>query len=160
QRVAESSNYAAGDAFSAQGSGSFQTSSTTGFGQLSARMDLLYIENADYSATGKALDVGTFLASAQGKNLGVNVGHHQVASNDLLFDGYQKRGVSMNNQWQAINTKLTVFGMSAQDRVGADDALGLSDRDNRYQGGVMQTRLWHSASHEGHLTAAYINGRR
>ncbi|HEY7885748.1 MAG TPA: hypothetical protein VIC08_12465, partial [Cellvibrionaceae bacterium] len=160
RRVAESSDYADQDAFSAQGSGSFQATTTTDFAQLNGRMDLLYTDNSQHSATGKALDVGTFLAQAQGKTLGLSVGHHAVASTDLLFDGYQKRGLSVNSQWQAINTQLTVFGMSAQDRVGADDALGLGDGDNRYQGGVMQTRLWRSASHEGHLSAGYISGRR
>ena len=160
QRLAESSDYSTDRATSSQGSGSFQGASTTDFAQLSGRMDILYADNSEYSASGKALDLGTFLATAQGETLGVNVGHHAVASNDLLFDGYEKRGMSINSQWQPMNTQLILFGMSAQDRVGANDALGLNDRNNQYQGGAMQSRLWHSNSHEGHLTAGFISGRR
>ncbi|WP_409523697.1 hypothetical protein [Nitrincola sp. MINF-07-Sa-05] len=164
QRLAESSDYssdnASESAFSAQGSGSFQGSSTTDIAHLSGHMDILYADNTDYSASGKALDLGTFLATAQGEHFGVNVGHHAVASSDLLFDGYEKRGVSINSQWQPMNTQLTLFGMSAQDQVGARDTLGLNDNDNLYQGGVMHTRLWSSASHEGHLSAGFISGKR
>lgn len=160
QRLAESSDYSSGRGSSSQGSGSFQGVSTSDFVQLSGHMDILYADNTDYSATGNALELGTFLASAQSDTFGINLGHHAVATNDLLFDGYDKRGVSINSQWQPLNTQLTLFGMSAQDQVGAENMLGLNDRDNHYQGGVLQARLWHSPRHEAHLSAGYISGRR
>src|SRR5690606_8503683 len=123
-------------------------------------MDLLYLHREEQSATGNRLDVGTFVASAQGKYLGATVGHQAVAGQSLLFDGYQKRGIAITGNWQAARSKLTVFGVSAQELTGADDALGISDGDNRYHGGLVETRLWQSESYEAHLSGAYFRGTR
>ena len=160
RRLAESEALAGQDAFNAQGSASFQAAGNTPAGQWTGSMDLLYVHREAQSPTGNRLDVGTFVARAEGKYLDATVGHQTVAEQGLLFDGYQKRGIALSGNWQAARSKLTVFGMSAQELTGADDALGLSDGDNRYHGGLLQTRLWQSASYEAHLSGAYLSGNR
>lgn len=160
QRVAESRALEEQKAFNAQGSASFQATSNTAAGNWSGVMDMLYLHREDQTPSDNRLDIGTFVARAEGKYLGATVGHQVVAGQSLLFDGYQKRGIALSGNWQAARSKLTVFGMSAGELAGADDALGISDNDNRYHGGLLQTRLWQSEFYEAHLTGAYLKGHR
>ncbi|MBU2886675.1 hypothetical protein KO507_12955 [Gilvimarinus agarilyticus] len=160
QRLGNSTDFDHANEYQIQGSASYQTEANTANAQFSGRADLLYINTSEHAATGKSLDLGTFVAHTENDYSSVTVGHQTLSDQGLMFDGYQKRGVAVSGNWQAAKSQLIVFGMSSQDLAGHNDILGINDEENRYHGGLIKSQLWQSEFFESHLISTYMSGKR
>ena len=104
------------------------------------------------------VNLDTFMVPFPNEAVSLRVGHHQAASQGLLFEGSENWGVSADASLDAINSDLSLFGVHATDGGKAARGVSLSDGSNYFTGGNFQARLpvpWSGLS----LSASYVMGR-
>ena len=104
------------------------------------------------------VNLDTFLVPFPNEAVSLRVGHHQAASQGLLFEGSENWGVSADARLDAINSDLSIFGVHATDGGNAAHGVSLSDRSDYFTGGNFQARVpvpWTGLS----LSASYVMGR-
>lgn len=104
------------------------------------------------------LNLDTFLVPFPSDALSLKVGHHQAASQGLLFEGSANWGVSADARLESINSDLSLFGVHAADGGSATESVSLSDRSDYFTGGNFRTRVpvpWSGLE----LSASYVSGR-
>ena len=104
------------------------------------------------------LNLDTFMVPLPNEALSLRLGHHQAASQGLLFEGSANWGVSAEARLDAINSDLSLFGVHAADGGNPARGVSLSDRSDYFTGGNFQARVpvpWAGLS----LSASYVMGR-
>lgn len=104
------------------------------------------------------LNLDTFMVPFPNDALSLRVGHHQAASQGLLFEGSANWGVSADARLESINSDLSLFGVHAADGGGQKRGVSLSDRSDYFTGGNFRTRVpvpWSGLK----LSASYVMGR-
>ncbi|SDU07504.1 hypothetical protein [Halopseudomonas salegens] len=130
--------------------------------QFNAQGNYLLQSERSNTLTGETLDLGEYsLASRhQGEHLhtGVNLGHHSLGLDGLLFSPQQRRGLSV--QAGSNNNRLATqfFALRPDSIAGARHLTGIDDTRNRMHG--LSTRLQpFSAGEDGlAITAMYYSG--
>ncbi|TDT37776.1 hypothetical protein DES49_2736 [Halospina denitrificans] len=104
------------------------------------------------------LNLDTFMVPLPNEAVSLRVGHHQAASQGLLFEGSANWGVSADAKLDAINSDLSLFGVHAAGGGNAGRGVSLSDGSDYFTGGNFQARVpvpWMGLN----LSASYVMGR-
>ena len=129
--------------------------------QVSGNSDLIYNKNKSLMPRGADsgnADLGHFLVTAQNGPVVAQVGHFNASPTDnLVMQGFARRGVSLGFNWADKRDNLTAFSQRTQDVVGFQDGLGVGDSQNRSDGVVVTS---HPLSQRDKLlvSAVYVNG--
>ena len=111
-----------------------------------------------HKTTEAHLNVNRFLFSGQTEHLSIQLGHHRIARQSLLFDDNTDWGLSASSDFAPLNSNLSVFAVSAGGAPTTVRGMRLSDSTPWYTGGVLQSALPLSGSNTT-LWASYVNGR-
>ena len=104
------------------------------------------------------LNLDTFMVPFPNEAVSLRVGHHQAASQGLLFEGSANWGVSADARLDAINSNLSLFGVHAAGGSNAARGVSLSNQSDYFTGGNLRARVpvpWAGLS----LSASYVMGR-
>jgi len=145
-------------------------SATQGGGQLGVRLaqdtwhmegsaDFAFADRQQQSLTGRRADIPNFLVAAEVGVMSLKLGDQIVHQASLLSDGYQRRGVSSTAALSALDSQLTVYGVSASQVVGIREGLGVSDSDNRITGVDWYYQPVQSDTNTVLLTTSFLSGR-
>ena len=124
-------------------------------------MDFLYTSQPAPAASGtqnSLNNVSRYLVTAEAGPVVAQVGHHSIASDGLVMQGFNRRGVSIGAQSQELGTSLTAFSIRSQDIGGLQSGLGIGESDNRTNGMVLTSRPVSSQRDALALSATVVNG--
>ncbi len=85
---------------------------------------------------GKPLEVGEYLVELDRGEGMLRIGHHDVGANNLILQGFDRRGVSASLPSLSGSVRMIGFAQRSESVVGSDDPLGIGDSENR-TGGLM-----------------------
>ncbi len=158
QRLAERSQ-SDGRETTVQGSGQLQSRLEGDHWQMNASADLLYMNDEFHSPTGRTFDIPTFTLAANSGRYRLRAGDQVFGRSDLLFDGFQQRGLSTGVSLAPLDTSLTLFGASTSQQMGLDAGAGLDDRENRLAGARWSSRPLATDAADIHIQSAWVSGR-
>ncbi|MCR4331985.1 MAG: hypothetical protein NUV34_04695, partial [Sulfuricaulis sp.] len=104
------------------------------------------------------MDIGNFLVTGNAGLLTVNAGHHTIASDSFVMQGFNRRGVSASVASPETGASITGFGLRNQDIYGTQKGLGIGDANNRVNGIVTTARPVSSDRDALFLSAVYLSG--
>ena len=103
-------------------------------------------------------DLGMFLLTGNTGPLTVNAGHHAVAPDSLVMQGFNRRGVSASLASPDTGSSITGFGLHTQDIVGTQQGFGIGDTGNRIDGVTAAARPISSDRDVLLVSATYLSG--
>lgn len=113
-------------------------SARSGGGTVTGGGTFLGSTDPEAQPNGRPLEMQDYLITLQrpmgGGRTMAHLGHHAVSPGTLLIDDRARRGLSLGFASDDQRASLTAFAMRASDIVGAEDILGLNDRDDRITG--------------------------
>ncbi len=119
-------------------------------------MDLFYNTQTNLLPRQKSqLDMGRFLVKGDAGLMTASAGHHSVGSDNLIMQGFNRRGVSVGVGRDTNPANATAFSLRTQDIVGFQEGLGIGDDNNRVDGVVVAGRPIGDALV---LSATYLTG--
>lgn len=124
-----------------------------------ANASVAYTDDANLSLTGREADIPSFFISSTSGNVALNMGDHVVAATDLLSDGYQRRGISSSVALPGLHSAVEFYSASANQRIGIDGGLGLSDSENRMNGARWQYQPLNTSLAHIVLSSGFISGK-
>lgn len=127
-----------------QGSSRIEAYTDNGRRRYEATGDFLIDSN---TATGagddpRTVEIGDFLFSRDSAHTNLSAGHHfpgavqGVGQGNLIFDGYQRRGLSATAHDGPLGSAITGFALRTESIRGFEEGLGVGDPDNRISGGM------------------------
>lgn len=127
--------------------------------RLSGNADLLGNTQEDQMPRLKNhVDIGHFLVTGQTGPLTVNAGHHNIAPDNLVMQGFNRRGVSASLATPQGGASITGFGLHGEDIYGAQKGVGIGDPGNRVNGIVTSAHPISSDREALFLSAIYLSG--
>jgi hypothetical protein len=130
--------------------------------QMNAQGNYLLQSPRSLSLTGETLDIGEYALSAQhqGENIhtGVNLGHHSLRLDTLLFAPQQRRGLSVQAGGNSNRLSTQFFALRPDAVVGARHLDGVSDPRNRIQGMTTRIQPFSEDASSLAVTAMYYEG--
>lgn len=121
--------------------------------------DLIYESDELNSATDNTLDLGHYLLSVDvDQNTRFNVGHHALQHSSLIYNDFNRRGLSGHFALPRLNSEVQVLGSHSGDVQGFAEGLGVADADNRISGLVVNIKPISSNPDTLTLSASYMNG--
>ncbi len=133
QRVAQHNRNLGPDTIS-HGAGQIKTSVVHDQWQLEGAANFSYIDDTPQSLTGRHADIPNFSITTTIGKSSLTLGDQQFDNVNFLSDGYQRRGITASVAADSVNSVLSVYSASANQRIGLDGGLGVSDSDNRVSG--------------------------
>lgn len=147
--------------YSADGSANITYSASNENAALNFTGDLLYVEAEENAVRGEQVDLGEYLLGIDlGKNTHFDVGHHAINHNSLIYNGFNRRGLSGRFTLPSLNSALQIFSSRTGDLQGFTRGLGVEDEDNRTSGITLDYQPF---SHNPELltfSTSYISGKR
>ena len=165
QRVADKFDLPPGeeepDGFTGQGSAAFQGRVADDDWEATGQMDLIYNSEKELTTNRNSLDMGEYLITARvpDQQLTGNLGHHSLAQNSLIMEGFHRRGVSGGVGIHSLNSSVTGFAMRAEQISGFQNGLGVGDANNRVDGLVWETQPFSEDPQQLYLAATYLSGQ-
>lgn len=145
-----------------QGSSRVEAYTDNGRRRYAANGDFLIDSNTG-AATGadrRTVEIGDFLFSRDSAHTNVSAGHHfpgaiqGVAQGNLIFDGYQRRGLSATAHAGPWQSALTGFALRTESIRGFERGLGIGDDDNRLSGGMARVQPFANVA----VAMGYVSG--
>jgi hypothetical protein len=124
--------------FTGQGSAIFQGRVADDDWEVSGQMDLLY--NSEIQRPERDLDLASYLVTGRKNYNQMNLGHHSLAQNSLIMEGFNRRGLSASTRLDTFNSAATGFVMRPDIVFGFNHGLGLSDNTNRVNGVILESQ--------------------
>ncbi|MFN3580959.1 MAG: hypothetical protein ACK4VV_10865 [Pseudomonas sp.] len=130
--------------------------------QVDAQGTYLLQSQRAQSLTGEIIDIGEYsiVSQHQGQhfNTGVNLGHHSLGLDGLLFSPQQRRGLSVQAEGNNNRLSTQFFALRPDAIVGARHFDGVSDRRNRIQGLSTRVQPLSDDANALAITAMYYEG--
>ncbi|MCR4348067.1 MAG: hypothetical protein NUV55_12830 [Sulfuricaulis sp.] len=104
------------------------------------------------------VDVGNFLLTGTAGDFSVNAGHHAIAPESLVMQGFNRRGVSAGYASPETGAAVSGFGLRTQDIYGAQEGFGIGDSENRIDGITASLRPLASDRDALLIAATYLSG--
>ena len=162
-RIAEKNLVTNSDDFNLGGGIQLQGAVADGNWRVTGTADMLYNNNQDLMPRGNEgsnADLGYFLLQAQTGPVVAQAGHFAATNDDnLIMQGFNRRGVSVGADWNEKNNKVIAFSQSTQNVVGFQGGLGASDANNRTSGFVVSSRPFSAWRDNLLLSATYVDGK-
>jgi hypothetical protein len=128
--------------------------------RVSGNADLLYNSQEKLLPRQKQqTDLGTFLVTGNAGPLTVNAGHHAIAPDSLVMQGFNRRGASATLASPDTGASITGFELRTQDITGAQQGLGVRDSENRVSGVTATARPIGSDRDALLVSATYLSGQ-
>jgi|GEM_PF-2660844 len=163
QRVAASALYggdsSSNNTLAAQGGGRVLAQLEGNDWQLDAAGDVALSNSAEHSLTGRTLDVPTFSVVAATGRYRIEIGDHQNEAIGLLSNGYQQRGLSASMVVNSLDSAVKLYSVSANQRIGLEGGLGLSESNNRIDGVNWLYQPLNNDSHQLVVSSSFMSGR-
>jgi hypothetical protein len=122
--------------------------------QAGLHLPLFYNSNTE----GREIEAGEFLLDWQRKSLSAKVGHHPIAPDSLVMSGFNRRGVSATYASSLYATRMTGFSMRGSQVSGFQHGMGVGERTDQVQGGVITAFPINRADAGMALSAIYLSG--
>jgi len=145
--------------FSAQGSAVLMTQIQSQDISLSGQMDLFYVNQEEFSARGRSLDMGEFLLVAEHGRFKTQLGHHQLDHASLLMDSFERRGLSSQVTIDEIQSRVSGFVLRTEPIIGFHKGLGVSNHDNRVSGLTWDYAAFDDDPNKMVFTTAWLKGK-
>jgi len=130
--------------------------------QMNAQANYLLQTQQALSLTGETFDIGEYALSSQhqGENIhtGVNLGHHSLRLDSLLFASQQRRGLSVQAAGNNNRLATQFFALRPDAIVGARHLDGISDPRSRIQGLSSRIQPFSEDANALAVTAMYYEG--
>lgn len=129
---------------------------------VNAKGNYLLHSQQSLSLTGKTVDIGEYSIAArhQGEQLhtAMNLGHHSLGLDSLLFSPQQRRGLSfqLGDSNNRLSTQL--FAIRPDALVGSNHLSGVNDSHNRLQGFAANLQPFAEGPDALAITAMYYEG--
>lgn len=121
--------------------------------------NVIYQKDEVNSTRGKQLDLGHYLLQVDmNENTQLNVGHHALQYSSLIYQDYNRRGISGSFSLPDINSKVQLLGARTGDLHGFSEGLGVGDSADRIHGAVFN---FQPVSHNPEaltLSTSYMTG--
>ena len=143
--------------FTGQGSAIMQGRVADDDWDVSGQMDLIY--NSESQLPVKDLDLASYLVSGRQNTSQLNLGHHSLAQNSLVMEGFNRRGLSASTRLDTFNSAATGFVMRPDIVLGFRQGLGLSDSTNRVNGIVLESQPLQNPE-ALYMAATYLTGEQ
>ncbi len=116
-------------------------------------------DEASRPESARAVDLGPFLLHVEaGDHARLNVGHHALDYNSLIYQNFNRRGVSGVFSIPQIQADLQLFGTHVNDLQGFGGGLGIGEGDDRLGGIVASIQPVRGDPAALSITSAYISG--
>lgn len=159
RRVADDDLIGAVQRNQANGAAQLRGAVADGDWRISGNADVLYNNQEIQMPRAKnPVDVGPFLLTGSAGMFSVNAGHHAVAPDSLVMQGFTRRGISASIASPETGASLTGFGLRAQDITGTQEGFGIGDANNRINGVTAMVRPIAADQDALMLAATYLSG--
>lgn len=147
------------DGFTAQGSGAFQGRIADDDWEITGSLDLIYNSEQEQTTHNQEMDLGEFLISGQHQSNQINIGHHSLAQNSLVLEGFHRRGISASMGFDSINSAAAGFVLRSEEVIGFKQGLGVSDSNNTVNGVVWESQPVSDNPEQLYISATYLTGK-
>lgn len=144
-----------------QGNGGAQLQGALADGdwRLNGIADILYnSQETQLPRARNQVDVGNFLLTGTAGAFSINAGHHAVAPESLVMQGFNRRGVSAGYASTETGATVSGFGLRTQDIYGTQEGFGIGDSENRIDGVTASLRPLASDREALLIAATYLSG--
>jgi hypothetical protein len=125
------------------------------------QLDLLFNSNGALLPRGADhghIDMADFLLTAEAGPVVARAGHHAAGPDNLIMNGFRRRGVSAGLRSADTGAAATVFSQRTQEVIGFNEGLGIGDAGNRVDGVVVSGRPVASHRDALVLSVTYLAG--
>ena len=158
QRIADKNlNPPEPNEFTGQGSAIMQGRVADDDWDVSGQMDLIF--NSESLPPIKDLDLASYLVTGRQNANQLNLGHHSLAQNSLVMEGFNRRGLSASTRLDTFNSAATGFVMRPDIVLGFRQGLGLSDSTNRVIGIILESQPLQNPE-ALYMAATYLTGEQ